>query len=401
VICRSPSFLSLFVSLGAVIVSACGPNAATATFGAASTLSAQATVTPVPWTTPTPDTAPRLQTPTAAAVVPLPGPTPPAVPTAVPPQFRAPTAAPAPSRSGQPLQTVPPTQDVPHPALPTPTPEPPVQCQFKTGTVSVPTHSEPTSNTPTPLQSTSGLSTVAAGEPMPGVFLEMRMSTPNVVAGTMVAPELVVRNTSNDEVSLSNFVSIAPDAQEQRGSGGQSDPREFPRFPQLGPQGAYDTRVLAGQTRAVVASAQAPFDASRSVHLHALAALGSGTSHGIPTRSVSLEADIPLRVVPATPADQLTLELKADRQQWCLRATDASGGHPTGPLVVGLTASDNGSTMMGSGIPGGTGDAWAQRWSGTGSPSMVQSATPVTLTLWVGGPHYVTAQAKTTISTGP
>ncbi len=136
---------------------------------------------------------------------------------------------------------------------------------------------------------------------MPGVFLEMRISTANVVAGTMVAPELAVRNTSNNAVSLSNFVSIAPDGQEQRSVGGQSDPREFPRFPQLGPQGAYDTRVPAGQTRAVVAVAQVPFDASRSVHLHAVAGLGSATSNRIPTTSVSLVADIPLRIVAASP----------------------------------------------------------------------------------------------------
>jgi hypothetical protein len=234
------------------------------------------------------------------------------------------------------------------------------------------------------------------------VFLELRMPTTSVVAGSMVTPEFQVRNSSNNEVSLSSGVSVARDGRDQASNGGQPDPREFPAFRKTGPPGAYDTRVPAGQTRAFVAMAQVPFDASGSVHLHAAAGVGNTTSNvQIQRPVVSVLADIPLRLGAATPADQLKLELKADRQQWCLRATDASGGRPIGPLYIRLTASDGMGTLMASGIPGGTGDAWAQRLSRSTSPSIFHSGAPLTLTMWVGGPHYVTARAETTISATP
>jgi hypothetical protein len=137
------------------------------------------------------------------------------------------------------------------------------------------------------------------------------------------------------------------------------------------------------------------------VYLHAVAALGTATSNVlIRGPAARVLADIPLRLRVATSADQLNLELNADRQKWCLHATDASGGRPIEPLFVRLTASATGG-LMSSGIPGGTGDAWAQRWLQGGSPSMFQSTTPVTVTVWVGGPNYVTARAETTVSGSP
>jgi hypothetical protein len=78
--------------------------------------------------------------------------------------------------------------------------------------------------------------------------------------------------------------------------------------------------------------AQVPFDASRPVHLHAGAGLGIVTPDVfIPRHVASVLADIPVRLEAATPAEQLVLDLQANRQQWCVKATDARGGRPTGP----------------------------------------------------------------------
>ena len=52
-------------------------------------------------------------------------------------------------------------------------------------------------------------------------------------------------------------------------------------------------------------------------------------------------------------------------------------------------------------VPGGTGDAWAQRWSRTGSPDLFQGTSPLTLSVWVAGPHYVTARAEITLPVSP
>ncbi|HEY1296623.1 MAG TPA: hypothetical protein VGJ60_26390, partial [Chloroflexota bacterium] len=69
---------------------------------------------------------------------------------------------------------------------------------------------------------------MAAGEPMPGVSLELRMPSLMVVAGTMVAPSFVVRNDSSQEVTLSAGVtSVRNPAEPPR----TPDPREFLAIP--------------------------------------------------------------------------------------------------------------------------------------------------------------------------
>jgi len=156
----------------------------------------------------------------------------------------------------------------------------------------------------------------------------MRMPSTGLVAGTLITPELQVHNTSRSDVSLSDGVSVVPDGQDQTHSGSQPDPRGFPMFPMSGPPGAFQTRVPAGETWSIPAMAQIPFDPSEPFHLHASAGLGIAAST-IPIASpvVGLVSDIPLRLTVATPMDQLHLELKADHQQWCLRAqTQAAGG---------------------------------------------------------------------------
>jgi hypothetical protein len=140
--------------------------------------------------------------------------------------------------------------------------------------------------------------------------------------------EFQLRNTSNDELSLSNGVSVLPDGQDQTSNSAQLDPRAFPMFATTGPPGAFEARVPAGQTQAVTAMAQVPFDASRPVHLQAAAGLVLVTPNVfIPRRLASVLADIPVRLDAATPAEQLALDLEADRQQWCVRRpTPAAAG---------------------------------------------------------------------------
>jgi len=151
-----------------------------------------------------------------------------------------------------------------------------------------------------------------------------------------------------------------------------------------------------------MSTAQLPFDASRVVRLRAAASLGVLPPNALFSSHVtSVQVDIPLEVIPATAVDELQLELKADAQQWCLRATDSRGAQPTGPLFVALTVRDAaGRTAMTSGLPSATGEAWAMRWTQLSSPSPLESG-PATLTIWVGGPHYVTARAEATVAGPP
>ena len=54
--------------------------------------------------------------------------------------------------------------------------------------------------------------------------------------------------------------------------------------------------------------------------------------------------------------------------------------------------------MMGEPAPSITGDTWAVRWSQYGDPALARGTDPVMLTVWVGGPHYVTARAEARIN---
>lgn len=179
------------------------------------------------------------------------------------------------------------------------------------------------------------------------------------------------------------------------------DPREFFAVPRTGPPGAYETRIPPGQTGEATNTAQLPFDAGHMVRVRAGASVGVLQPGALfSTRATSVQVDIPLEITPATSADALKLELAADRQQWCLRATDSRGAQPTGPLFLALTVRGGSGTAMTSGLPSATGDAWAMRWTQMGGPVLPASGA-ATLTVWVGGPHYVTARAEATISSGP
>ena len=231
---------------------------------------------------------------------------------------------------------------------------------------------------------------------MPGVELELRMPSLSVVAGTMLAPEFVLHNGSSDEVSLTAGAYIPKElAQGTR----TPDPREFLSIPRTGPLGAYETRVPPGQTRSTTAQTQLPFDSRQPVHLNAGAGLGVRAPDApFASRVTSVQVDIPLQMTAPSQSDELVLELKADRQQWCLLAKDSSGGRPRGPLFIALSARTGASAMMGERAPSITGDIWAERWSQSGDPALARGTDAVTLSVWVGGPHYVTARAEARIN---
>jgi len=233
---------------------------------------------------------------------------------------------------------------------------------------------------------------------MPGVSLELRMPSVSVVAGTMVAPIFVASNNSSHEVAVSSGVAVIRDSPDAAIT---PDAREFLVVSRTGPPGAFERRIPPGQTRELISTAQIPFDAGQAVHLRAGASLGVLQPNALfSSRVTSVHVDIPLGLTPGTPTDELKLELKTDAQQWCLRATDSHGAQPTGPLFLALTVRGTNVTTMTGDLPTATGDAWAMRWTQLGSPSIVDPG-PAELTIWVGGPHYVTARVTATVASGP
>ena len=377
------------------LVAGCGPNAAPLARPASPGVASGATATPAAWHTPTPDTSTRR--PTAAALAaPAGRPTPAgaaAAPTVAPPPLAATTATPA--RSGPPSAPAPTAAAAKSP-FPTATPQPDIEYQFATDSRRVPAGAQASAPVPTPDPADASWITVAKGEPMPGVELELRMPSLSVVAGTMVAPEFVLHYASRDDVSLTAGAYIPQD----RAEGTRTpDPREFLSIPRTGPLGAYETRVPPGQTRSTTAQTQLPFDSTQPVHLNAGAGLGVRAPDALfASRVTSVQVDLPLQLIAPSQTDELVLELKADRQQWCLLAKDRSGGRPRGPLLIALSARTGASSMMGERAPSITGDIWAERWSQSGDPALARGTDPVTLSVWVGGPHYVTARAEARIN---
>jgi hypothetical protein len=104
------------------------------------------------------------------------------------------------------------------------------------------------------------------------------------------------------------------------------------------------------------------------------------------------------RVDPGS-AQQLKIELRADRQQWCARAIDANGRTPLGTLLAAMTAwaanvSMQTTMSMQSPTSSSTSDnAWAGRF-----PPNLPTSGQVTIDVFVGGENYETAKAETTVS---
>lgn len=156
----------------------------------------------------------------------------------------------------------------------------------------------------------------------------------SVVAGVMVAPIFVARNDTSQEVSVASGVAVVGNASETPAT---PDPRAFLAVPRTGPPGAFEARVPPGQTREITDTAQLPFDPSSAVQLRAGASLGVLATNALfSQRAISVQFEIPLQMTAATSADELKLELNADSQQWCVRATDSRGARPTGTWRTAL-----------------------------------------------------------------
>lgn len=252
-----------------------------------------------------------------------------------------------------------------------PTPGP-VQCQFADRTVSVPQYSTPVA----PL----GLTPFAAGDPLPGLHLELRLSRTTFVAGAVIQPEVAVRNTSSSDATLVVNMSAMPQH-------APADPRSFPTvFPGPG-FGPPPLRVAAGQTQSNSSLVQLPFDAAQAAQVHAVVRASGST----------VTADVPLKLTAAGPAQQLKIELRADRQQWCARATDTNGHTPSGPLFMVMTG-QNTSQQSSSYMQSGTSSSNPDGVSAGRLSSNVPASGPMTLTVFVGGENYETTKAETTIS---
>jgi hypothetical protein len=243
--------------------------------------------------------------------------------------------------------------------------------------VSVPQYSTPVAPT--------GLTAYAAGDPLPGLHLELRLPRTTFIAGAVIQPEVAVRNTGTSDagVYINNVVALPQNA--------PADPRSLPLFgggpmPGIRPP----LTVPPGQTRTFAPSAvQLPFDASQAVQVHASVAVGATT----------VTADVPLRLTAAGSAQQLKTELHADRNQWCARATDSNGRTPSGPLVMVMTGravNTSQQTTMYTQSPNTSTNSdgvAAGRLS-----SNIPAGGSMTVSVFVGSENYETTKAETTIS---
>ena len=226
------------IGLGLIIAaSACGHNAAPVQ------LDTGATPTSVPWTiepTPTarPPTAVPMPTPTGVHYAPT---------VAPPPVHATSTPVPALPRSTPAAAARPPvavlTVRPASPAAQPPSTPAPVRCNFTNGIVEIRPYSTP--------QPPTGLTAYAAGEPLSGLHLELRLSRTTFVAGALIQSQVVVRNTNSVNTSVDVGVSALPQTV-------PADPRSFPIvFPGPG-FGRPPVTVAPGQSQTISSFRSAP-----------------------------------------------------------------------------------------------------------------------------------------------
>jgi hypothetical protein len=107
----------------------------------------------------------------------------------------------------------------------------------------------------------------------------------------------------------------------------------------------------------------------------------------------------PLKLTTAGPAQQLKIELRADRQQWCARATDADGRTASGPLLMVMTGravNTSQQTTMYMQSPNSSSNS--DGMAGGRLSSNVPTSGSMTVSVFVGGENYETTKAETTIS---
>ncbi|MBV8714877.1 MAG: hypothetical protein JOZ65_07400 [Chloroflexi bacterium] len=226
-------------------------------------------------------------------------------------------------------------------------------------------------------QPPTGLTAFAAGEPLSGLHLELRLSRTTFVAGALIQTQVVVRNTNSADATVDVGVSALPQT-------APADPRSFPIvFPGPG-FGRPPVTVAPGQSQTISSFVQLPFDADQPVHVHASVRLGT----------VITVADVPVKLTPAGPAQQLHIDVMADQQQWCARATDANGRTPTETLLTSMTARSANGYMQGPISSDTATGEWAGRFP---SVNPVPSDS-LTLDVFAGGEDYETARAETSVS---
>lgn len=154
------------------------------------------------------------------------------------------------------------------------------------------------------------------------------------------------------------------------------------------------TVVPPGETWSFPNVVQLPFDANQGTNVVAHATLGWAAGLGNTAVAASEFAGIPLKLTPAGPTQMLNVEVEADREHWCARATTAGGAVPAGPLFASLIASA-GTSRAFADPQAISGNIWAGYWGNS-------SAAPQSVTVWVGGQNYVTSMGQATgISTSP
>ncbi len=255
---------------------------------------------------------------------------------------------------------------------------------------------QPTSaGVPPHLQPLPGLTTVASSDPVPGVTLDLQVPSTTLLAGSVMQTQVVIHNNSPTPIEVRVGAYALVDGQPE--TSGPADPREFPtRFARQAPGGPI---LPSGQTGALSSIVQVPFDAAASSHVHAYVVLHSVPSPGTPPPSdyTSVITEVPLQLIAPGPDQELHVELHADHQQWCVRATTASGDPTAEPLLVLLTVS---GPRFGGQIGADTSDTnvWAGHWSFGYTVSngvLVNPADgPLDVSAYVGSPNYVTASAQ-------
>jgi hypothetical protein len=220
------------------------------------------------------------------------------------------------------------------------------------------------------------------GDPLPGLHLELRLPRTTFVAGAVIQPEVAVWNTGASDATLVVNVSVMP-------QNGPPDPRSFPiGFPGPGPAPP-PLRLVPGEAQSISSLVQVPFDAAQAVQVHAVVRASGST----------IAADVPLNLTTAGPAQQLKIELRAGRQEWCARATDPNGRTASGPLLMVMTGravNTSQQTTMYTQSPYSTTNADGVA-GGRLSPN-IPAVGSMTVSVFVGGENYGTTKAETTIA---
>jgi hypothetical protein len=142
---------------------------------------------------------------------------------------------------------------------------------------------------------------------------------------------------------------------------------------------------------------QLPFEDEVTCHTYALwGAVQVGNRASLSQNMAEwplLEASpMALRLIPPTPAQQLRGEWQAHRRQWCLRATDGNGAKPTAQPTAWMWVRSARRASLGP-VQGGLGNVWAGFWV----PYLLEGGAPLSVSIWIAAPGYVTAQLTETV----